>query len=70
LNYAKKDDFVYFDPPYYPLTPTASFTAYDKDVFLDDEQRRLHEVFKELDNRDAFVMHSNSDTEFIKETLL
>jgi len=67
LDYAKKDDFVYFDPPYYPLTSTASFTAYDKDVFLDDEQRRLFKVFKELDTRNAFVMHSNSDTEFIKE---
>lgn len=67
LEYAKSNDFVYFDPPYYPLTSTASFTAYDKDVFLDDEQKRLFEVFKELDSKGAFVMHSNSDTEFIKE---
>jgi DNA adenine methylase len=67
LDYVKKDDFIYLDPPYYPLTPTASFTTYNKDMFLDDEQKRLCEVFKELHKRDAFVMHSNSDTLFIKE---
>ncbi len=67
LDYVKKDDFIYLDPPYYPLTPTASFTTYNKDMFLDDEQKRLCEVFKELNKRDAFVIHSNSDTLFIKE---
>ena len=65
LDYVKKDDFVYFDPPYYPLTPTASFTAYDKDLFLDDEQRRLFEVFKKLDEKGCYTMESNSNSEFI-----
>lgn len=67
LNLASKNDFVYFDPPYYPLNLTSNFTSYHEDAFLDNEQRRLFEVFKELGNRDVFVMHSNSDTEFIKE---
>lgn len=66
LEYASKDDFVYFDPPYYPLTPTSSFTSYSEFNFLDKEQIELFEVFKELHEKDVFVMHSNSDTDFIK----
>lgn len=66
LDFADKGDFVYFDPPYYPLTPTSSFTAYHENVFLDEEQKRLYGVFKKLADRGVSVMHSNSDTEFIK----
>ena len=67
LTYAKKDDLVYFDPPYYPLTPTASFTSYSEFEFLDKEQEELFEVFCELDKRVVLLVHSNSDTEFINE---
>lgn len=66
LKHAKKDDFVYFDPPYYPLKKE-SFTTYSKDKFLEDEQKKLAEVFRELDKRGCKVMLSNSDTEFIRE---
>ncbi|MBI4439964.1 DNA adenine methylase [Candidatus Woesearchaeota archaeon] len=66
LDFAKKGDFIYFDPPYYPLNRTSSFTTYTKDVFLEDEQKRLADVFKELDKRGCKVMLSNSDIEFIK----
>jgi DNA adenine methylase len=67
LNFADKGDFVYFDPPYYPLNATSSFTAYHENAFLEEEQKRLYSVFKELADKDVLVMHSNSDTEFIKE---
>ena len=67
LQYASKGDLVYFDPPYYPLTPTASFTSYSEFEFLDREQEELFEVFCELDKKDALVIHSNSDTKFINE---
>lgn len=66
LNDVKGGDFVYFDPPYYPLSETASFTAYSKDGFLEAEQIKLFEVFKELSTRGCKVAQSNSDTEFIK----
>lgn len=66
MKYVSKDDFVYFDPPYYPLTQTSSFTAYNENTFLDKEQIELFEVFKELHKKDVFVAHSNSDTDFIK----
>lgn len=67
LEFADKGDFVYFDPPYYPLNATSSFTAYHENAFLDDEQKRLFEVFEKLAKKNVSVMHSNSDTEFIKE---
>ncbi|MDO8517168.1 MAG: DNA adenine methylase [Nanoarchaeota archaeon] len=62
---AKKGDFIYFDPPYYPLK-RESFTTYTKDNFLEKEQEKLAELFKELDKKGCKVMLSNSDTSFIK----
>jgi len=62
---AKKGDFIYFDPPYYPLKKE-SFTTYTKDNFLEKEQKHLLEVFSELDKKGCKVMLSNSDTPFIK----
>lgn len=67
LQKAKKGDFIYFDPPYYPMSKTASFTSYTKDAFLDKEQIELRDVFVELDKRGCFVMLSNSDAPFINK---
>lgn len=63
---AKKGDFVYFDPPYFPLNKTSSFVGYT-DSFLQDEQLRLCETFKILESRGVKVLQSNSNTEFIRE---
>jgi len=59
-------DFVYFDPPYYPLSETARFTQYTREDFGPEEHARLARVFKELDKRGCFVLLSNSDTEFVR----
>ncbi len=67
LKFAQKDDLIYFDPPYYPLNETSSFTSYNENEFLDEKQKKLFEVFKKLDKRGCLVCHSNSDTKFIKE---
>ncbi|MBC8465055.1 MAG: DNA adenine methylase [Parcubacteria group bacterium] len=67
LKKAKKGDFVYFDPPYYPVSRTASFTSYTADSFLEKEQTELRDTFVELHKRGCFVMLSNSDTPFINE---
>lgn len=67
LKKAKKGDFVYFDPPYYPVSKTASFTSYTPDSFLEQEQTELRDTFVELHKRGCFVMLSNSDTPFINE---
>jgi DNA adenine methylase len=63
---AKAGDFLYFDPPYDPVTPTANFTSYTADSFGPDEQRALADTARELVARGCMVMLSNSDTPFIR----
>lgn len=62
---AKKGDFVYIDPPYVPLTASASFTSYTAEGFGLVEQTRLRDLFVELDKRGVYVMLSNSDTALV-----
>jgi DNA adenine methylase len=57
----KTKAFVYFDPPYRPISKTASFKAYSKHAFGDAEQQNLAALFSELNTRGAKVMLSNSD---------
>lgn len=67
IKLAKKGDFIYFDPPYYPISATASFTKYAKGDFTPDNQRELAKTFKALDKKGCYVMLSNSNTDFIKD---
>jgi DNA adenine methylase len=67
LDFAEKGDFVYFDPPYIPLSKTSSFTQYFKGRFSVKEQKRLSEVFYLLDLRGCSVMLSNSDHALTRE---
>ena len=65
LPLTKKGDFIYLDPPYYPLKKN-SFTTYQKNVFLDDEHKKLAALFEKLDKKGCLVMESNSDADFVK----
>ncbi|MBE9223102.1 DNA adenine methylase [Cyanobacterium stanieri LEGE 03274] len=65
LKTAKKNDFIYLDPPYDPISETASFTGYDVNGFNKKEQERLKKVVDELNKRGCKVLISNSSTEFI-----
>ncbi|MBT7558185.1 DNA adenine methylase [Candidatus Woesearchaeota archaeon] len=65
LKSAKKGDFVYFDPPYYPINRTSSFTGYTANGFFEKEQEELRDAYFELHKKGCFVMLSNSNTEFI-----
>ncbi len=67
LGHSLAGDFVYFDPPYHPVSKTASFTAYDKGGFGEDKQRELAEVFRKLDKKGVKVLLSNSMTDFVKD---
>lgn len=67
LKKAKKGDFIYFDPPYHPVSKTAAFTAYTANGFSEKDQIELRDAFLELSNRGCFVMLSNSDAPFINE---
>ncbi len=62
---AKKGDFIYFDPPY--DSDTTTFNSYTENGFGKEEQKRLAEVFKDLDKRGCYVMLSNYNTTLIKE---
>lgn len=64
---ARQGDFVYFDPPYYPLTKTSNFTSYSELGFEEKDQIKLKKVFDDLTKRGCYVMLSNSSTDFIKE---
>lgn len=64
---ARPGDFVYFDPPYEPVSETASFTSYAQDGFGWEDQERLRDVFRELDRRGCKLMLSNSDVPQIRQ---
>ena len=53
--------FVYFDPPYRPLTSTANFTSYTENLFDDKKQLELANFVQHIDNKGAKVVISNSD---------
>ena len=58
-------DFVYFDPPYHPLSATSDFTAYSRAAFTAEDQIQLREVFVTLARQGVRVMLSNSDCAFV-----
>lgn len=67
LEHARAGDFVYFDPPYHPVSKTASFTSYTESSFTELDQRRLADVFTQLAEKGVNVMLSNSDVPLIRQ---
>lgn len=66
-NYAVKGDFVYFDPPYVPVSKTANFTTYNEGGFGVTEQAKLADHARVLARRGVNVMLSNSNTQIVRE---
>ena len=60
-NFIDENTFVYFDPPYRPLSETSSFTAYTQDGFCDQAQIELAGFIDKISRRGAYVLASNSD---------
>ncbi len=67
LERAEVGDLIYFDPPYVPVSPTASFTSYTRRGFGEEEQRRLAAVFHQLAERGCYVILSNSSTALARQ---
>ncbi len=61
IDYVTKNSFLYFDPPYKPLSQTSSFNSYAKDDFNDEEQIRLRNFCSKLDTLNHTWILSNSD---------
>ena len=68
LDDVKKDDFVYFDPPYQPVSSTANFTSYTNRDFTHDDLKRLFQVCKKLDSKGCKFLLSNSNSEDVLKT--
>jgi DNA adenine methylase len=64
---AKPGDFIYFDPPYFPRSKTAYFTAYTRDLFGQPEQEKLAALYRRLDHKGCLLMLSNSATPLIRD---
>ena len=64
---AKEIDFVYFDPPYIPISPTASFTSYHQQDFNLDDQKRLAETIRRLSLKKVRILLSNAYHPTIEE---
>jgi DNA adenine methylase len=64
---AKKNDFVYFDPPYVPLSATSSFASYTSGGFGLSEQKRLRDVALSLKKKKVHVLLSNSWTKVVQD---
>ena len=66
-KYVDSKTFVYFDPPYRPLSITSGFTSYTKEDFDDETQKELANFFKKLDAKNAKLMLSNSNPKNINK---
>lgn len=64
---AEMGDFVYFDPPYDPVSKSASFTAYSKLGFSREDQERLRDLCVSLTQKGVKFLLSNASTEFIND---
>ncbi len=64
---AKKEDFVYLDPPYAPLSATAQFTSYTSEGFSAADQHRLQRTVIRLARKGCWVLLSNSTAPEVAE---
>jgi DNA adenine methylase len=62
----QKDDFVYLDPPYFPVSRTANFTDYTKESFGVQQHSELANEFDRLNSIGAKILLSNSNSEYVK----
>ena len=68
LHDIKKGDFVYFDPPYQPVSNTANFTSYTNKSFTNDDLERLANLAEKLDSMGCKVLLSNSKSKIVENS--
>ncbi len=62
----KDNDFVYLDPPYFPVSKTSNFTDYTKESFGIQQHKEVASEFERLDNIGSKVLLSNSNSDYVK----
>lgn len=67
FDFIDNQTFVYFDPPYRPLSQTASFTSYTENEFDDTAQKKLAQFIEKIDRKGAKFLLSNSDPKNLNE---
>lgn len=67
ISGAKPSDFIYFDPPYAPISATSNFTSYNRHDFQASDQRRLADTIHQLTGDGCRVMLSNSNAPLVYE---
>jgi DNA adenine methylase len=67
LSDSRKGDFVYFDPPYQPMSETANFTSYTNRDFTYEDLENLVKIAAKLSDRGCRVLLSNSNSKEVKE---
>ncbi|MGO2225351.1 MAG: DNA adenine methylase [Psychrobacter celer] len=67
LKNIRKGSFVYFDPPYDPVSKSSNFTGYVQGGFDDKEQERLRDTCVKLNEKGINFLLSNSATELMKD---
>lgn len=60
-GFVDENTFLYFDPPYRPLSETSHFVSYSKGQFDDEDQKKLAQFIQDVDEKDAMFILSNSD---------
>ena len=65
-DFIDSDTFVYFDPPYRPITDTASFTAYTENLFNDEEQIELARFVDDMHRKGAKIVVCISEKQGVK----
>ncbi len=63
---AHESDFIYLDPPYDPVGSTSDFTTYTPNGFGAKDQLQLADIFRNLADKECWLLLSNSDTPFIR----
>jgi len=61
ISWVRDSTFIYFDPPYRPISQTSQFISYSKNDFNDEDQKKLSHTFRNLDSENVKLLLSNSD---------
>lgn len=67
LKNVRSKDFVFLDPPYYPLGGFSDFQRYTKECFDESDHNELFDQFQKLARRGIKVMQSNSNADYIQK---